>query len=316
MAVILKDIKSKFINYLLKRDPYLRTLSVALMTVLAVLINGAIYIYIQPDDFFLPLLFGGFLVMLCNIPFYSGKKDKYKAIFLMLFLAIFAFSGSILVSGHLLIIVIYFFCLAFILYLFTLKNILYRLHVSLILTLAIIYTHLSKGTIFEVKVLLMNCLLSTLIAFILTVLYPENYILQARLGIRRILLGIHNLSKENDIVICKEKFFELSEHTLAVSCVVEKIKKSQQKQFEKSFRLLRHVMLSMHMVYVKHKNDQSIKLMNQLIQRKLIAKETRDLLKEAENCSSMIKGALIKLDENFDQFYICYGKINKENRHG
>ncbi|TNF69961.1 MAG: hypothetical protein EP298_01165 [Gammaproteobacteria bacterium] len=312
MFQLILKLRQWFHQFQAKRDPYLEILHVASATVLAVIINGFIYLYFQLDNFFMPMLLGCLMVLLCNIPFYQNKTEKYQALIMMYAMSLLGFSGSTLFAISYIGTVSFFLFLAFFMYLGTLKKPLYRLHVSLVLTLSAVLTHLADGSFYQVNTVIINVTLVTVIAFLLTRFYPEREVQRVCLGLQHVLEGIENLTQFDELSICKEHFYQLSQHTLTVSNLVKKLPENDQLRvdLESAFYYLRLAMLSIHMVYAKCENNQQlIVLLHHLINDCLKQQDSPHIETKKGVYSPILIDAMVNIQENFEAFFSDYELI-------
>ncbi|MCF6767669.1 hypothetical protein L3V86_04740 [Thiotrichales bacterium 19S11-10] len=294
--------------YQQNKDPYLEILYIGMMALIAVSINLLIYIIFDPDDFLLPLMLGSLAVIVCNLPFYKSKVDKVKALLYLYVISLLSFSGTIIVKPDLFLTISWFFILSIILYLTTLKNSLYRLHVSMVLSFMAIFLSLSNGSTYELVTIGMNLSFVFIVSLILTLFYPERNLIRIIIGIELIFKEIKIIINTKDVSLAKERFYRLSNHTLALSNLMKKkvYAVEHHQLLENSIRYLRFTLLSMNTVYLKSMDQSDISQMNDRLNYLITYKKPNPIVLEELN---LVADATINAESELASFLIYYSKI-------
>lgn len=311
-----QSIRDRWSYWQKKRDPYLEILHVGAIAIVALLINGLIFIAFQPVNFLMVFILGVLGVTLCNLPFYSGKKEKIMTVLYMYVLSVIAYFGVVIVSVNMAMTVSYFFFLSFFFYLTTLCNSLYRLHVSAVLTLSAVLVHLSNGTLEEALMTSVSVTIVFAVVMLLTLCYPERLVERIELGICYILSGMKQLVATKELTLCRKQFYELSKHIIQLGKLFNQVdlKDEKIKHLEGALQNLRYTLLAMNIVYAKGDEENDLYQLNQklgLIFSQLDSvKETT--LNQAE--PSIVLEAITRAEINLKAFFNDYQNIiKKEN---
>ncbi|MCF6764456.1 hypothetical protein L3V82_01640 [Thiotrichales bacterium 19S3-7] len=304
-----QSIRKWVINRQCQRDPYYEVLYVSAVAILAVLVNGVVFFAFQLDNYLMAFILGVLAVVLCNLPFYMNDKiAKVKAIFYMYILSLIAYAGIIAVSVNMTLIISYFLFLSFIFYLTTLKNSLYRFHVSAILSLSAVLVHLSDGSYQQLWSMILNLTITFTIALCLTIVYPERKADRIQLGIDYILLGISDLSKDNDIDTCKDKFYALAKHTIELGRL---FKTNDNLQLQKAINSLRYTLLAMNFVYIKAERNVDILHLNQKISDVLTY---RAIPQKVKSNASMVEEAISMAENSLYEYFLLKAQIQSKRQ--